>query len=205
MGNDFRKKYDLTDDILAVGIIGRLVPIKNHSLFINAWKNLYKNYPGNVHAFIIGDGEDRLKLENLCIEVGVIFNTPENKIDGATLTFTSWIKDIDWAMAGLDIIALTSFNEGTPVSLIEAQAAGKPIVSTNVGGLANAVIPGNTALLSTSDDLPEFTKNLERLLDDESLRNSMSEAGPNFVIKHFAYTRLVSDMRDLYKHLLKTK
>lgn len=203
--NDFRKKYDLTDDILAVGIIGRLVPIKNHSLFINAWKNLYKNYPGNVHAFIIGDGEDRLKLENLCIEVGVIFNTPENKIDGATLTFTSWIKDIDWAMAGLDIIALTSFNEGTPVSLIEAQAAGKPIVSTNVGGLANAVIPGNTALLSTSDDLPEFTKNLERLLDDESLRNSMSEAGPNFVIKHFAYTRLVSDMRDLYKHLLKTK
>ncbi len=203
--NDFRKKYELSDNILAVGIIGRLVPIKNHTLFINAWKNLYKNYPGKIHAFIIGDGEDRLKLENLCIEVGVIFNTPENKIDGATLTFTSWIKDIDWAMAGLDIIALTSFNEGTPVSLIEAQAAGKPIVSTNVGGLANAVIPGNTALLSTSDDLPEFTKNLERLLEDESLRISMSEEGPNFVIKHFAYTRLVSDMRNLYNRFLKTK
>ncbi len=201
---DFRKKYELSENTLAVGIIGRLVPIKNHALFINAWKNIFHQYQGKSHAFIIGDGEDRMKLESLCNESGIIFNTPEYKDDNATLTFTSWIKDIDWAMAGLDIIALTSFNEGTPVSLIEAQAAGKPIVSTNVGGLTNAVIPGETALLSDSDDLPAFTKNLKKLLEDESLRLSMAEVGPNFAIKHFTYTRLVSDMRNLYNLLLKT-
>ena len=52
----------------------------------------------------------------------------------ATVHFTSWIKDVDWANSGLDIIALSSSNEGTPVSLIEAQASCKPIVSTRVGG-----------------------------------------------------------------------
>jgi len=202
---DFRKKYKLDDDVIAVGIIGRLVPIKNHSLFINAWKEINNQYNSKVHAFIIGDGEDRQKLEEHCKELGIIFNTPEKQIEGASLTLTSWIKNIDWAMAGLDIIALTSFNEGTPVSLIEAQAAGKPIVSTDVGGLANAVIPELTALLSESDDLQTFTNNLKRLIDDKSLRKSLADHGPAFANTHFGFTRLVNDMQILYNQLLMDK
>lgn len=65
----------------------------------------------------------------------------------APLHFTSWIKNIDWANSGMDIIALTSFNEGTPVSLIEAQASNKPIISTKVGGIKNTVLQNETALL----------------------------------------------------------
>ncbi len=202
---DFRKKYHLKDETIAVGIIGRLVPVKNHTLFINAWKNISSPYGDKAHAFIIGDGEDRLKIESLCNELGILFNTPDNKVDGANLTFTSWIKEVDWAMAGLDIIALTSFNEGTPVSLIEAQAAGKPILSTNVGGLSNAVLEGETCLLSDSDDLLAFTENLTRLLGDKSLRDKMSLAGPAFAMEHFTYLRLVKDIRNLYYELLKSR
>lgn len=202
---DFRKKYNLNYETIAVGIIGRLVPVKNHTLFVKAWKNISSQYKNKVHAFIIGDGEDRLKIESLCNELGILFNTPDNKVDGANLTFTSWIKEVDWAMAGLDIIALTSFNEGTPVSLIEAQAAGKPILSTNVGGLSNAVLEGETCLLSDSDDLLAFTENLTRLLGDKSLRDKMSLAGPAFAMEHFTYLRLVKDIRNLYYELLKSR
>ena len=85
-----------------------------------------------LRFFIIGDGEDRLRVEGIAkdLELDFVDATLSNEIK--PLTFTSWIKEIDVACAGLDIIALTSLNEGTPVSLIEAQAANKPIVTTNV-------------------------------------------------------------------------
>ena len=77
-----------------------------------------------------------------------------------SVVFTSWRTDVDTICAGLDIIALTSLNEGTPVSLIEAQAAGKPIVSTRVGGIADVVLEDQTALLSDINDEKLFAENL---------------------------------------------
>jgi glycosyltransferase involved in cell wall biosynthesis len=107
-------------------------------------------------------------------------------------------------LAGSDIIALTSHNEGTPVSLIEAQAANKPIVSTNVGGIENVVIENQTALLCENNQLIQFSEALFRLIEDKNLRNSMSEKGWNHVKDKFHYTRLVKDMENLYKELLKS-
>ena len=198
----FRNKYALDDDTIAVGIIGRLVPIKNHKLFLEAWKKVVDTTKQKVHAFIIGDGESRSEIEALCNELSLSFNTPNQHIEGASLTFTSWILDIDIPLAGLDIIALTSFNEGTPVSLIEAQAAGKPIVSTEVGGIGNATIPNKTALLSPSNDVTNFTKNLLKLVENKELRVEMSVAGPEFAISKYHYLRLVDDMKVLYNKLL---
>ncbi|CAN5517634.1 glycosyltransferase family 4 protein [soil metagenome] len=201
----FRAQYHLEEDTLAIGIIGRLVPVKNHALFIQAWKNVHASYPGKSHAFIIGDGEERQHLEALCTSAGINFETPEKEHPSAELTFTSWIHDIDRAMAGLDIIALTSFNEGTPVSLIEAQASGKAIVTTQVGGIGNAVIPGTTALLSPSGDVNAFSKNLSALMNNPELRGKMQESGPSFAVKKFGYERLIKDMREYYLDLLKIK
>lgn len=198
----FRRRYNISEDTLTIGIVGRLVPIKNHPLFIKAWKEVLKNQQLNVHAFIIGDGESRKELESLCEELEIVYNTPEKTREHATLTFTSWIHEIELALAGLDIVALSSNNEGTPVSLIEAQAAGKPIISTDVGGLKDTVIPGKTAIIVPPDHLPAFSEGLNRLIADRNLRTSMSLKGPGYAAEHFSLERLVSDMSQYYHHLL---
>lgn len=198
----FRARYKLQDDTLAIGIIGRLVPIKNHPLFLESWKQLIQEHGKKIHAFIIGDGEDREALEKMCRSLGISFNTPDNYHPEATLTFTSWILQIELALAGLDIVALSSNNEGTPVSLIEAQAAGKPIVSTDAGGLRDTVLPDKTAIIVPTGDQVAFTQGLGRLITDKRLRQQMSELGPAFAGGRFGVQRLVSDMRMYYESLL---
>jgi glycosyltransferase involved in cell wall biosynthesis len=200
--HSFREHYQLEDDVLAVGIIGRLVTIKNHPLFIRVMKRISLSTKKKVRAFIIGDGEDRSMLEELCVKEGVSFRSGNVLPADVMITFASWIKNVEWALAGLDIIALTSFNEGTPVSLIEAQAAGKPIVSTETGGIADIVISGETALLSPSNKEEPFYQNMLKLVEDDVLRKKLSRKGPEFVRHQFHYQRLVNDMAELYRSLL---
>ncbi len=197
----FRKKYNLDEDEIAIGIIGRIVPVKNHEFFLNVLKLISEKTTKKIRAFIIGDGEGREKTEQTATELGLKFNAG-NMCDKDILTFTSWIKEIDVSNAGLDIVVLTSNNEGTPVSLIEAQASGKPVVSTNVGGIENIVIQNETALLSPVGDLELFTANLLRVIEDGVLRKKMSENGADFVRHKFSYQRLCSDMANLYNTLL---
>jgi glycosyltransferase involved in cell wall biosynthesis len=121
------------------------------------------------------------------------------------IRFSSWIKNVDYVYAGVDIVALTSLNEGTPVSLIEAQAAGKPIVSTNVGGIKDISIEGKSILLSESNDEKAFIENLIKLINDDELRLKMKNNAKDFIIKRFDYHRLVSDVSELYSNLLSTK
>ncbi len=113
------------------------------------------------------------------------------------LTFTSWIKEIDYVNAGMDIITLCSLNEGTPVSLIEAQAAGTPIVATNVGGIEDVVLQGKTALL-TNNTPEDFAEKILKLALDAKLRARMETFGWKFVESKFHYSRLVKDMEELY-------
>ena len=198
--NIFRQKWLIEDDEIAIGIIGRLVPIKNHHFFLNVLNNISKISTKKVRFLIIGDGELRDELENYCNQLEIDFSTEKNATN-TLLTFTSWITDIDVALAGLDIVALTSKNEGTPVSLIEAQAAGKPIVSTNVGGIENIVIPNETALLSNINDEQLFTENMLSLIEEDDKRSAFSQKGTH-VFKSFHYDRLVNDIEKLYCHLL---
>lgn len=201
----FRAKYGLDDSTVAVGIIGRLVPVKNHRMFLEAWKKFTAGTDMKVHAFLIGDGEERGRLESQCRQLEIPYNTPGLQEEGATLTFTSWIEEVDTVMAGLDIVALTSLNEGTPVSLIEAQAAGIPVVSTRVGGIVNAVLENRSALLCDSGDVETFASHLLRLSADHSLRAGMSGAATTFVMDKYDERRLVKDMRRLYHDLLNYK
>lgn len=201
----FRSKYQLSDDIIAVGIMGRLVPIKNHVLFLKAFKSAGERLQKKAKAFIIGDGELKESLINQCNELNLSWSTNEKPNPEAMVIFTSWIKDIDTAMAGLDVVALSSLNEGTPVSLIEAQAAGKPVISTITGGIENVVIPNKLALLSPVDDVEMFSENLYKLLNDKELRKALSIEGRPFVSKNFSYISLADNMSQLYKKLLTEK
>ncbi|MGZ4056586.1 MAG: glycosyltransferase [Bacteroidia bacterium] len=199
----FRTKYNIDDDEIAISIIGRLVPVKNHALFLEGLKIVSEKSSKKIRAFIIGDGESRQEIESKAKELKIPFIDGTKSKEKALLTFTSWIKEIDIALAGSDIIALTSFNEGTPVSLIEAQAANKPIITTNVGGIENVVIPEQTALLCENNNISQFADGLLKLIEDKQLRESMSEKGWPHVKEKFHFTRLVSDMENLYSKLLK--
>ena len=103
---------------------------------------------------------------------------------------------------GLDIVTLTSLNEGTPVSLIEAQAANKPVVSTNVGGIGDIIIENETGLLADKKDFVDFTNQLKKIIGNKALMDSMGNNGYDFVNNKFSYSRLVGDMNILYKKLM---
>ncbi len=199
----FRKKYNLANNEIAIGIVGRLTSVKNHSLFINAINNVKARTSKNIRAFIIGDGELRNDLiahaKSKNLDTVYSSNGYQSSV---LLTFTSWIKDIDTAYPGLDIVAMTSLNEGTPVSLIEAQAANKPIVTTNVGGIENIVIPNKTALLTKNNCTDDFSEKLLSLVENEKLRNEHAKNGWLHVKDKFHYTRLVNDVENLYYKLL---
>lgn len=199
----FRDKYKVLDDEIAIGIIGRLVPVKNHSFFIEVISKFNKAKYKNIRFFIIGDGEEKQRLINLCRTKKINFVEWDMSQKSSTVTFTSWIKDIDWANAGLDIIALTSLNEGTPVSLIEAQASNKPVITTNCGGVKNVVKENETAFITNVDDIDRFFDCLKILVDDEELRLKMGNKGWQHVQDKFSYNRLVLDVEKLYCTLLK--
>ena len=179
--DDFRNTYDIGSDEIVLGIIGRLVPIKNHQLFIKAASYVLENTKKPVRFVIIGDGDSREEIETLCSQYDLKFSTDRNV--HAPIIFTSWIKEVDWALAGLDIVCLTSLNEGTPVSLIEAQAAGKAIVTTEVGGIKNVVIPGESALLSKIDQEDLFCQNCLKLLENDELRNQRITLSYDYQLK----------------------
>jgi len=203
--NLFRAEFGLDEDTVAIGIIGRLVPVKNHSLFLTGLKYVLNNSTTKVKAFIIGDGESRSSIEKFANTLDIKFSQHTDNQHLHPLVFTSWRTDVDVICAGVDIIALTSLNEGTPVSLIEAQAAGKPIVSTRVGGIADVVLENKTALLSDITDERAFCNNLLQLVNDISMREKFSNAGQGHVLNKFGYQRLVADMSNLYCDLLDKK
>jgi len=198
----FRQKYQVTDDEIAIAITGRLVPIKNHAMFIDVVRKVLDNTTKKVRFFIVGDGEERGNIETKLTQCNIEYCDALKSISPKPVTLTSWIKDVDVVNAGVDMVVLTSLSEGTPVSLIEAQASNKPIVSTNVGGISNIVIPNKTALLANTHDVEMFSTHLLSIIEDPQLRQKMSEQGWNFVRDKFHYTRLVNEMDELYTELL---
>lgn len=199
---NFRKNYKLKDDDICIGIIGRLVPVKNHKMFLDAFKKLTEVTSKKIKAFIVGDGELKDELLTYCQSIQLSFSYIDKPDYNAKVIFTSWIKEVDEVLAGIDVVALTSFNEGTPVSLIEAQACNKPIVTTNVGGIENVVKPNITAILCENNNASDFFNALYKITENEQLRLKMGTDGWMFVKDNFHYTRLCTDMKTLYDKLL---
>ncbi|HQQ93542.1 MAG TPA: glycosyltransferase [Bacteroidia bacterium] len=195
----FRSLFALKDDEIAVGIIGRLAPVKNHKLFIDAVFAAAEKKRIRFRAFIIGDGHTRKDMEDYIARRITQLDIQEET--RALISFTGWIREVDQVLAGLDLVCLTSLNEGTPVSLIEAQAAGKFIVSTDVGGIADILIP-ECGLLSPPGNEKAFTKNLVHALEHFSELRHQTEEARHEILKRYSYERLCGDMNRLYGKLL---
>lgn len=191
--NQARIAYNLNEDILAVGIVGRLTAVKNHDLFLKAAAILTSNSTINYQFFVVGDGETRLELQQLCAEYGI----------SSRVSFTSWIQSMEAFYPAMDIVCLTSLNEGTPVSLIEAQASGIPVISTNVGGVEDTMVSGKTGIILTSFSPEELAEKIESLAHAPDLRIQMSKNAHTFALEQFSYLALVNNMDALYKKLLK--
>jgi glycosyltransferase involved in cell wall biosynthesis len=123
--NLLRKEMDLDSSHYLVGIVGRLAPIKDHNTFFKAAKIVSEADP-SVRFVVVGDGELRPELSQMVQNLGLEY----------AVYFAGWRKDMAAIYADLDLVVLSSKNDGTPVSIIEGSASGKPVVATSVGGLA---------------------------------------------------------------------
>lgn len=192
-----REKYNLSSEQIAIAIIGRLAPIKNHKLFLDSIEIVNRQTTKKPVFFVVGDGEIMNEIEEQINKIKT-----NQAID---IRLTSWIHDIKTFNAGMDIICLTSNNEGTPVSLIEAQACNIPVISTDVGGVKDIVNDNETGFIIPKNNLEKFAEKLLFLIEDEKTRKKMSQNGWSFVKDNFHYQRLVKDMESYYKKLMKSK
>lgn len=198
----FRRKYHIQEGDIAVGIIGRIVPVKNHALFVEAAAKVIAQAKNRVKFIIIGDGESREEMETAFRAAGIDYAYAPQDDREATAICTSWHTEMDIVLAGLDIITLTSHNEGTPLSLIEAQAAGKPVISTNVGGVSDVVMDNQCGYLIEPGNADYFAAAILKLIEHPELREYFGAQGGLFVHEKFSFQRLVRDMSGYYYDLL---
>lgn len=198
----FRNFYHLAEDVVVITMTGRLAPIKNHFLFIEALRLLKIHQPAlKFKVFIVGDGELLNPIIQLISQSGLTFcrNTEQNY--AADIIFTSWRKDIDVINAGTDIVALSSLNEGTPVSIIEGMASGKAVICTAVGGVRDVVQDGYSGFV-VAQQPGAYAEKLSVLISDRELRQKMAMNGQRFALENYSYERLVQETQDLYRGLL---
>lgn len=205
-----RKKFGISDDEVLIGIVGRMAPIKNHKMFLDASKTFIEHQNRKAVKFlIVGDGEERQFLKEYTMKLGM-----KDKV-----VFTGWERDLTQIYADLDILALTSINEGTPVSVIEAMAARVPVITTGVGGIKDLL--GNIqverpaygafniceyGIQCPKNDPISFSNALIYMLRSGYLKERHRfKAASDYVVKNYSIERLVGDIETLYEELVSSK
>jgi glycosyltransferase involved in cell wall biosynthesis len=184
-----RKELGLNDDASYCAFIGRITQIKRPDRFLDVVAEI-KSRGIELHFIVAGAGEllqycqDRAEAENLPV------------------TFLGWREDIEVVLAAADFVLLTSDNEGTPLSLIQAGMVGIPVVATNVGSTNEIVVNGEAGLL-TDLSVKELSEAVAKLATDSALRAKMGAAGKEYTVARYGVDRLVKDHQDLYLKLLK--
>lgn len=211
-GQSFRGEFGFAVDDILVGIVGRLTAIKNHELFLRAaalFKGEFAEAGSSVRFVIIGDGALRNTLESQAAALGI----------SKDVIFTGSRRDLEEVYPALDVVALTSRNEGTPLTLIEAMANARPVISTAVGGVvdllgepvstesvADAVMSSpftvcQRGISISPGDARGFAAGLARFVTDATLRRETGARGLEFVTRRYSRSRLLSDIENLYKKL----
>jgi len=183
-----RKTIGLNDDAIYCAFIGRITQIKRPDRFLDVIADV-KSRGIDLHFIVAGAGElmqycqDRTKAENLPV------------------TFLGWREDIEVVLAAADFVLLTSDNEGTPLSLIQAGMVGIPVVATNVGSTNEIVVDGETGLL-TDLSVKELSDAVAKVSTNSALRVKLGAAGKELTLARYGVARLVKDHQDLYLRLL---
>lgn len=196
-----RREYGIREDEALIGIVGRLCEVKNHALFLEAAARLSREGL-NARFIVIGGGHLQSDLEAQARRLGLT----------EQLIFTGFREDAAELYGDLDIVALTSLNEGTPLTLIEGIVGGRAVVATEVGGVTDLMgARGETrdgftvrehGLTAPSRDVEAFAQALRCLIQAPELRQAMGERGRRFVRSRLSKERLVRDLSALYKEML---
>lgn len=193
-GGKFRSSLGVSGDTPLVGFVGRLTAVKNPGLFVEAAGRVVDQYPQMRFVFV-GDGELRPELERL--------------VDALELTqhvlFAGWQFDMPHVYADLDLLTLTSLNEGTPVTVIESLASGTPVVATAVGGVPDVVMDQETGTLVPSGDAEALAEAVVRTFRAQDRAQALALLGQHNVLERFGLERLTNDMASLYLALLEEK
>ena len=189
-----RRQMGLRDDAFVVGWVGRMTAVKNTDSVVQALRQLMERGI-DAYAVLVGDGPDRDHLERYARDLGVI----------KRCLFLGYQEDVARFYDAMDVLLLPSINEGTPVSVIEALAAGRPAVATRVGGIPDVVRDGVDGFLVDLGDADALADRLADLAADPIRRAEMGEAGRARVFERYAVERLVDDVDKLYRLLLATR
>jgi glycosyltransferase involved in cell wall biosynthesis len=185
-----RKELALEEDAVYCAFIGRITQIKRPDRFLDVVAEI-KSRGIDLHFIVAGAGEllqycqDRALAENLHV------------------TFLGWREDIEVVLAAADFVLLTSDNEGTPLSLIQAGMVGIPVVATNVGSTNEIVVKGKTGLL-TDLSVKELSDAVVKVATDSAMRAKMGAAGKKYTLARYGVDRLVKEHQDLYLKLLES-
>jgi glycosyltransferase involved in cell wall biosynthesis len=190
----FRSELGLKDGVPLVGIVGRLAPIKNHRLFLRAATEIAAREP-RARFVVVGDGLLRRHLQAEAESLGI----------GDRVIFTGWRRDLPGIYADLDVLVVSSNNEGTPVTVIEAMAAGCPVVATRVGGLPDLIADRVNGILVPPGDAAALAEEVLGLLREPDTAARMAERARAVVRERFNAERLIKDMESLYLELLGKK
>ena len=188
---ELRAELGLPASAPLVGSVARLVPVKAHEVFLDAARAVAPVRPDAIFL-IVGDGERRAALETLARDAGL----------GDRVRFLGWRADLDRLYADLDVVVLTSKNEGSPVALIEAMAAARPVVSTRAGGVEDVVADGETGLVVPVGDAAALARAVVDLLEHPARAAALGAAAQVSVLARFGSARLVRDIDRLYQRLL---
>lgn len=187
----FHQEFGLTPDIKLVGAVGRMVPIKNLHLFLDAAAIAHQQNP-LIRFVLVGDGELRTELENHAEKLNI----------SPVVIFAGWRRDLAQVYADLNAVVISSDNEGTPASLIEAMAAGCPVISTAVGGVPDFVKNGETGRLVPPRDPAALAAAMLNLFAEPQKTEQMAQKAKSMVLKQYNSERLVADIDNLYQSLI---
>lgn len=177
-------------DALLVGVVGRMWPVKGHAWLVRAVRRLVDTLP-DVHLVLLGDGSEEENLRALAAELGV----------AGHVTFAGYGRDIPRALAALDVFALPSLSEGMSNAIIEAMAAGRPVVATRVGGNPECVVDGETGFIVPPADDAALADRIGFLLTHPDRARAMGEAGRARRQALFDMEEMVRQTVELYDSL----
>src|SRR5215213_5610332 len=187
----FRRSLGLPPGAKLIGAVGRLVPIKNIPLLLEAAALARKEDP-DIRVVLVGDGALREELEARAEALGL----------GQAVTFAGWRRDLASVYAELDAVVISSHNEGTPASLIEAMASGRPVIATRVGGVPDLIVDGETGRLVPPGDVEALAAALLELFREPERTARMAELAQRQMLERHQARRLVADVDRLYRQLL---
>jgi glycosyltransferase involved in cell wall biosynthesis len=182
-------------DTLRIGLVARMnETVKNHPALLRATAVLLKDFPA-LEVVFAGDGPLRPELEKMTADLGI----------AGSIRFLGEQRDIPAVLASLDISVLTSFSESLPNAILEAMAAGLPVVSTRVGGSPEVVRHGATGFLVDSGNESQLVEALRTLLQNESLRKQFGAQGRSLAQAQFGIGSIQKQYEDLYSVTLLQK